>query len=52
MTAFRNETSKITKGYTGIAPIPFIMYAGTFLNRVKINEYYEYDKIKTKPIIY
>lgn len=46
--AFRNETSKITKGYTGIAPIPFIMYAGTFLNRVKIDEYYEYDKIKTK----
>jgi hypothetical protein len=48
VTAFRNETSKITKGYTGIAPIPFIMYAGTFLNRVKIDEYYEYDKIKTK----
>ena len=46
--AFRNETAKITKGYTGIAPIPFIMYAGTFLNRVKIDEYYEYDKIKTK----
>lgn len=48
VTAFRNETSKITIGYTGIAPIPFIVYAGTFLNRVKIDEYYEYDKIKTK----
>lgn len=48
VTAFKNETSKITKGYTGIAPIPFIMYAGTFMDRVKIDEYYEYDKIKSK----
>ena len=48
VTAFKNETIKITKGYTGIAPIPFIMYAGTFMDRVKIDEYYEYDKIDTK----
>lgn len=46
--AFKEETSKVTKGYTGIAPIPFIMFAGTFLSRVKIDEYFEYDKIHTK----
>lgn len=47
VTAFRNETAKVKRGYTGIAPIPFIMYAGTFLNRIKIDEYYEFDKIDT-----
>jgi len=45
--AFKNETKSIKRGYTGIAPIPFIMYAGTLLNRVDINEYYEFDKKKT-----
>lgn len=45
VVAFKNETADIKKGYTGIAPIPFIMYAGTFLNRVKIDYYYEFDKI-------
>ncbi len=45
--AFKNETKFIKRGYTGIAPIPFIMYAGTLLNRVDINEYYEFDKKDT-----
>lgn len=45
--AFKNETKSIKRGYTGIAPIPFIMYAGTLLNRVDINEYYEFDKKDT-----
>jgi hypothetical protein len=44
--AFKNETRDIKKGYTGIAPIPLIMFAGTFLERTKIDEYYEFDKIK------
>lgn len=44
VTAFKNETKFIKRGYTGIAPIPFIMYAGTLLNRVDVNEYYEFDK--------
>lgn len=42
--AFKNETIELKRGYTGIAPIPFIMYAGTFLERKKIDEYYEFDK--------
>lgn len=42
--AFKNETKSIKRGYTGIAPIPFVMYAGTLLNRVDIHEYYEFDK--------
>ena len=42
--AFKNETKSIKRGYTGIAPIPFIMYAGTLLNRVDIHAYYEFDK--------
>lgn len=46
--AFKSEANKIPKGYTGIAPIPFIMYAGTFMDRVKIDEYYEYDKVEAK----
>lgn len=45
--AFKNETIELKRGYTGIAPIPFIMYAGTYLNRVEINKYYEFDKIDT-----
>ena len=47
VNAFKNETIELKKGYTGIAPIPFIMYAGTFLEREKIDEYYEFDKINT-----
>ena len=42
--AFRNQTVENKKGYTGIAPIPFIVYAGTFLNRFSIDKYYEYNK--------
>jgi len=46
--AFKNETKEIKRGYTGIAPIPFIIYAGTFLERTKIDSYYEFDKIETQ----
>lgn len=46
--AFKNETIELKRGYTGIAPIPFIMYAGTFLEREKIDEYYEFDKVDSK----
>lgn len=44
VTAFKHESNGVKRGYTGIAPIPFIMYAGTYLNRVNIDEYYEFDK--------
>lgn len=45
---FKSETIEGKRGYTGIAPIPFIMYAGTFLEREEIDDYYEFDKINTK----
>lgn len=45
---FKSETIEGKRGYTGIAPIPFIMYAGTFLEREEIDDYYEFDKIDTK----
>ena len=48
VNAFKNETIELKRGYTGIAPIPFIMYAGTFFDREKIDEYYEFDKIDAK----
>ena len=48
VNAFKNETIEGKRGYTGIAPIPFIMYAGTFLEREEIDDYYEFDKIDTK----
>ena len=38
---------KNKRGYTGIAPIPLIMYAGTILGKEKIDEYYEFDKKET-----
>ncbi len=47
VNAFKNETIERKRGYTGIAPIPFIMYAGTLLERGEINYYYEFDKIDT-----
>lgn len=46
-TSFRLESRNFRRGYTGIAPIPFIMWAGTHLKHEKIDEYFEYDKIQT-----
>ncbi len=47
VNAFKNYSREGKRGYTGIAPIPLIMYAGTFLEREKIDEYYEFDKKET-----
>lgn len=46
-TSFSLESRNFRRGYTGIAPIPFIMWAGLHLKREKIDEYFEYDKIQT-----
>lgn len=46
VNAFKNYSRDGKRGYTGIAPIPLIMYAGTFLEREKIDDYYEFDKIE------
>lgn len=47
VNTFKNCSREGKRGYTGIAPIPLIMYAGTFLEREKIDEYYEFDKKET-----
>ncbi|MEK4086070.1 SAVED domain-containing protein [Psychrobacillus sp. FSL K6-1415] len=46
--SFKVESKHFKRGYTGIAPIPFVMLVGTFLQREKINEYFEFDKIETE----
>lgn len=47
VNAFKNVSTDGKRGYTGIAPIPLITYAGTFLERERIDEYYEFDKINS-----
>lgn len=44
---FKTESRNFRRGYTGMAPIPYIMWAGTYLKREEINEYFEFDKIQT-----
>ena len=48
VVSFKDESKNFRRGYTGIAPIPFAALAGTCLKREKIDEYFEYDKIKTE----
>lgn len=43
--SFKNESLNFKRGYTGIAAIPLVMFAGTFLKREKIDEFYEFDKV-------
>lgn len=47
-SSFKLESKDFKRGYTGIAPIPFVMLTGTYLQREKINEYFEFDKIQTE----
>ena len=44
--SFLDETREIRRGYTGIAPIPLVMYAGSFIEREKIDDFYEFNKSK------
>lgn len=44
----KSESNEFKVGYTGIAPIPFIMLTGTHLNRIEISKYYEWDKNSSK----
>ncbi|MDU2895244.1 MAG: SAVED domain-containing protein [Clostridium sp.] len=46
--AFKNEAKAFRRGYTGIASIPFVIYAGTFLERTSIDDFYEFDKVTTQ----
>lgn len=47
-SAFASETRDKKRGYTGIAPSPFIMLAGKTFGREGIQEYFEYDKFSSK----
>jgi hypothetical protein len=42
--SFKDESKEFKRGYTGIAPIPFVALAGTYLKKEKIDHYFEYDK--------
>lgn len=46
--SFKEESKHFQRGYTGIAPIPFIALAGTHLKREKIDNFFEFDKINTQ----
>jgi hypothetical protein len=46
--SFKEESKHFQRGYTGIAPIPFIALAGTHLKREKIDNYYEFDKVESQ----
>ena len=48
VTSFKDESKEFKRGYTGIAPIPFVALAGTYLQREKIDHYFEFDKIDTE----
>ncbi len=45
---FMNQSKEGNKGFTGMAPIPFTILAGTFIAGTEINRYFEYDKFKKK----
>ncbi|WP_052013252.1 SAVED domain-containing protein [Halalkalibacter akibai] len=46
--SYKEESRHFQRGYTGIAPIPFIALAGTQLKREKFDKYYEFDKIESQ----
>ncbi|MFJ8528416.1 SAVED domain-containing protein [Bacillus sp. NPDC094106] len=48
LEAFKNESRKVKRGYTGIAPIPLILYAGKILNGHEIHHFYERNKFTEK----
>lgn len=48
-SSFVEVASNSTKAYfAGMSPIPYEIYAGTFLNGSKVNDYLEYDSKNTK----
>jgi hypothetical protein len=47
ISAFKNESKDKSRAYTGIAPIPFIFFAGKLFTREKIDRYFEYDKFNS-----
>ncbi|WP_067625780.1 SAVED domain-containing protein, partial [Alicyclobacillus acidiphilus] len=48
VTSFKKESEHFKRGYTGTAPIPFVVLAGSFMARETIHEYFEFDKKETQ----
>lgn len=48
MSKFKYESKGKKTGYTGIAPIPIVMYAGSCIDRMRIDEFIEFDNKNTK----
>ncbi len=48
VTSFREQCHGFQVGYTGIGHIPFVAIAGTYLKRMTINQYFEFDKKTTE----
>jgi hypothetical protein len=46
MDAFKLESRDKRRGYTGVASIPFVMMAGKYFERERMDEYFEYNKIE------
>lgn len=45
--SFKEESKDNKRAYTGIAQIPFIVYAGTLLRKVNFDRFFEFDKMQT-----
>lgn len=46
--SYIEESKDKKRGYTGIAPIPFIMLAGKAFTRHSMNEYFEFNKLNNR----
>lgn len=42
---FVNRTKDYVSCFTGMAPIPYTIFAGTYLGNAKINRYFEYNRL-------
>ncbi|MGG3283850.1 SAVED domain-containing protein [Paenibacillus solani] len=43
---FKQESKDKKRGYTGIASIPFVLFAGKYFERSVMHDYFEYDKFQ------
>ncbi|MBO2945653.1 SAVED domain-containing protein [Paenibacillus sp. F411] len=44
--SFKLESRDKKRGYTGVASIPFVMMAGKYFERERMDEYFEYNKME------
>ncbi|MCM3786220.1 SAVED domain-containing protein [Neobacillus mesonae] len=46
INSYKLESRDKKRGYTGVAPIPFVMMAGKYFERERMDEYFEYNKLE------